>query len=883
VFASSGVSVQLTVVTRPELTARLERGLSAGVTVVSAPAGSGKTLMLRSWLDATQRSVAWVSVERSEDDPQHFWAAVFEALRAAAGSEKVGRLVPTPGFDGGAVTERLRSELAELDGEVVLVIDDLHELNSTEALRQLESLLERPPPALRVILAFRGEVPLGLHSLRLTGGLTELRAADLVFNVRETQALLAGSGIDLPDADAAALHERTEGWAAGLRLAALSLRGHPDPHRFVAEFSGTERTVADYLLAEVLERQTPDVRRLLLRTSVLERVSGPLADVLVDGSGSEAALRGLEERGTFVISLDGDRTWFRYHHLFADLLRRELRRTAPAEVAQLHSAAARWYAAHDYVVEAIGHAQVAGDWALAVGLLSDHYFSLTLDGRQATARGLLRSFPRDVMSADPQLALMLAADELAQGSLDASEAQLALSLAHRDVVPADRRRRFAVGSALVRLSLARRRGDLDSVTDLIPDSDVIEQPDSWFDIIMHDDLRAWALMNLGIVEAWSGRSAEAAQHLEQARELARRIGRRYLEVGCLAHWASTVSQRSFVRAQEAAREAISLAEQHGWGSDQVIAPALLTRAVASAQTGRFDEAEELLERAEATLRPTLEPALGFVLHAITAAVHLARGRAQDALAEYERAEQLRESLVNPPPLADQVRSSILHARLAAGLVGEVRSSLADLGEPERGRGEFQEVAAELALVDEDPQAALEALAPIIDGTAPVHHATVVIRALILEAGIHHRLGEIREAEHAFERALDLAEPDRLIMPFVHTVSRGLVAGHPRHRTAHGAFLAEITDVLGGASLKPVPGAPAPLLEPLTDVELRVLRFLPSNLTAPDIAGELYLSTNTVKTHLRHIYAKLDAHTRTEAVDRARAVGLLAPSGRHRRA
>ena len=328
---------------------RLSAAGAGGVTLVSAPPGSGKTMLLRSWIDdaGLRDRVAWVSVERGERDAQRFWLSVVGELTGAVGRDAfVQKLSAAPDFDGEAVVGRLLSDLASLEGSCVLVIDDLHELSSADALAQLKVLLERRPSALRVVLATRRDPRLGLHRLRLAGELVELRAADLRFSPQETRDLLEAAGIPLSDAGLTLLHERTEGWAAGLRLAAIALAGHPEPERFVAEFSGSERNVADYLLAEVLDRQPADVRRLLLRTSVLERVSGPLADHVAGGSGSERILLSLEEGNAFVVSLDVGRSWFRYHHLFADLLRLELRRTAPDEIAPLHRAAADWFADH---------------------------------------------------------------------------------------------------------------------------------------------------------------------------------------------------------------------------------------------------------------------------------------------------------------------------------------------------------------------------------------------------------------------------------------------------------------------------------------------------------------------------------------------------------
>src|ERR1700734_4019172 len=397
-------------------------GARARVTVVSAPAGSGKTVLLRSWIGeagggdrapwgpvgpdegdpqgfwaaGVADRAAWVPVGPDERDPQRFWASVLGALRGTApGSGLVRELTAAPDLDGGAVVERLLKDLAPLAEPVWLVVDDVHLLGPDQALRQLELLMMRAPDALRFVLCTRHDLRLGLHRLRLEGQLAEIRAGDLRFSVAEAGELFAGAGVELADPAVVMLHERTEGWAAGLRLAALSLAGHPDPGRFAAEFSGSERTVAEYLLAEVLERQSPEVRRLLLRTSVLDLVSGPLADALTGGTGGERILQELEAANAFVVSMDAARSWFRYHHLFADLLQLELRRTAPGEVTGLHGVAAQWFAGHGYPVQAVRHAQAVQDWASAARLLADHWPSLQLDGRPATVHPLLARFPAE--------------------------------------------------------------------------------------------------------------------------------------------------------------------------------------------------------------------------------------------------------------------------------------------------------------------------------------------------------------------------------------------------------------------------------------------------------------------------------------------------------
>jgi LuxR family maltose regulon positive regulatory protein len=307
-----------------------------------------------------------------------------------------------PDLDGRAIVERLLEDLGSLNERVWLVIDDLHELGSVEAQRQLELLLMRAPPEIRFLLATRRDLRLGLHRLRLEGDLTEIRAADLRFTLDEARALLQAAGVQLSDSALALLVDRIEGWAAGLRLAALSLVGHADPERFAEEFSGSERTLAEYLVAEVLDRQSESVRRLLLRTSLLERVNGELADLLTGGSGGERILQELESANAFVVASDAARSWFRYHRLFADLLRLELRRAAPNEVLALHAAAAGWLAEHGHPVEAIRHAQMAQDWTLATQLLADHWLAFALDGQVATAHELLAGFPAGVVSSDPK-------------------------------------------------------------------------------------------------------------------------------------------------------------------------------------------------------------------------------------------------------------------------------------------------------------------------------------------------------------------------------------------------------------------------------------------------------------------------------------------------
>src|SRR6516225_5316923 len=525
------------VVARPRLFGRL--GAQARVSVVSASAGSGKTVLLRSWIgqSGVAGRAAWVPAGRGERDPQRFWLSVLAALRAtAAGSALVREVTAAPDLDGWVITERLLADLAPLEDRVWLVVDDAFEKNG-DALAQLELLILRAPPELRFVLAARHDVRLSLHRLRLEGGLAEIREPDLRFTVAEASELFDAAGVHLPDP--APLVERTEGWAAGLRLAALSLAGHPDPGRLAAEFSGTERTVAEYLLAEVLDRQGEPARRLLLRTSILERVNGELAGLLTGDQGGERVLQDLEAANAFVVALDPARSWFRYHQMFADLLQLELRRTEPAEVAGLHRAAAGWLARHGYPVEAIRHAQAAQDWDLAARLLADHWPGLYLDGQADTVHELLAGFPAGQLVADAELAAVAAGDELASGSLEAAERYLGLAERASASVPDGRQGQAQLLLGIVRLLLARQRGDPPAVAGEAQRLQAMAEAPEAARSGLGEELRALALISLGSIRFWVAQFEEAERYLEQGIALARRIGRPYLEFTGLAYAAST--------------------------------------------------------------------------------------------------------------------------------------------------------------------------------------------------------------------------------------------------------------------------------------------------------------------------------------------------------
>jgi LuxR family maltose regulon positive regulatory protein len=430
-----------------------------------------------------------------------------------------------------------------------------------------------------------------------------------------------------------------------------------------------------------------------------------------------------------------------------------------------------------------------------------------------------------------------------------------------------------VAIASLRLSLARRRGNLAGVIDQVRflASPVTGQSDE--DIALGSDLRAVALMNLGTVEAWTVGLRDAERHLRQGAVLARAIGRPYLEVSCLAQLGFASKIEPFATTQQRCREAIALAAEHGWGTEAVIAPALMTMAGTMVWLGELDEGERWLRRTAVALQADTGPDLSLLLHHTTAILHACRGHRQQALEEFTAAEQLRSRLAGSHALASQVTGWRLATLARLGRPGEARAALATVDDERAGTGEILNAYAAICLAEGDPAAALGAVQPVLDGTAPVIGYVTVLEAWLLAGLAQRELGDQRAANRAAERALALAEADRLVLPFAMTFSGELLEALPRHETAHAALLAGILDALHGSP--PGDWRPSPDAEELSPGELRVLRYLPTNLSRPEIAGQLSVSVNTVSTHVRSIYAKLQVSDRSAAVRRARELRLLA--------
>jgi LuxR family maltose regulon positive regulatory protein len=488
---------------------------------------------------------------------------------------------------------------------------------------------------------------------------------------------------------------------------------------------------------------------------------------------------------------------------------------------------------------------------------------------------LLHSFPARTGEDLPGLALVHAIADLNQLHLDQADAHLDVARAYTATTPPDRQYRLRMAIASLDLLSARLRGHFDGVFEQVDALPAPAAGQSNADVTLGSDLRAVALLNLGVTEAWSLRLADSHRHLLEGAALAREIGRPYLEVACLAHLGFAATGHSFALAQRHCQDAIALAARHGWDAEPVIAPAQATLAGILIWTGEFDHGEQWLDRAGRATQAGGEPGIRLFIHLISALLPAARGQYREALAEFAAAGQVQALMIGEHALTSQVTAWTIATQARLGNVEQARATLA-LNDRLATTGEIRNAAAVIRLAERDPAGARRELRAVLDGIAPVNPYFTLIEAHLLDALACRDLGEERATRAAVERALHLAEPDRLILPFAMTGAWELLTALPPQGTSHAALVADILDTVHGGA----PGhaaAPGPA-EELSPSELRVLRYLPTNLTRPEIAGELSVSLNTVNTHIRRIYAKLGATDRSSAVQRGRDLRLLS-SGR----
>jgi ATP/maltotriose-dependent transcriptional regulator MalT len=838
------------VVSRP----RLHRALgtsTARLVIVTGPAGSGKTVAVRDWLTGVDGPTAWLPLAARHTDPEVFLDAVLSALESLVPGliDAVQRDDPDD-YAADLAIVRAAEHLASA-GRVTLVLDDLHVIDRSPTAGLLARLVEAAPANLRVVICSRSDPPIRLHRYRLAGELVELREADLRFDRGEAEQFFAQfPRVDLAGEQIERLTERTEGWAAGLQFAALSLAGRDDPGAFVDRFTGSDRHVADFLLDEVLVRQPGQVRDFLLATSVLERLRGDLCEAVTGRPDAAALLRRVETENLFLVALDDEREWFRYHHLFGQLLRRELRVTHPDVEQACHERAAAWFRDHGEPGLAIDHLLDAGQLEQAFELLTANLRDYLRAGRQETVRGWLNRFPTDFVDETPghQLLLILAfarAGQIDRGALVVQRARRRSAERDGDA--------YAIHLDVTEAAFAAIMGDPDTAARLGAEAwerrgevDVRSMPPDLGTAVTE----LWGYLPAALARAHALLDDRAG--VRRWSSVLRRQGPRLPGdlVGALGAEAWAEARNGRLRAAaELADQALVLGTEHGRGSRRAMIGARAALALIHREQDELDRAIEVLEpHLDAALREG-HVAITTVGEAELARAECAQSRPGDAIARVLRVRRDRAARGTPRFLVNVLDQAECRVRVALGELDRAEDLLEDLdGGPERTL-----LAARVALAAGRPGGVADQLAPLLadngDRRRRREAAALAARALVDEAdpaGARRVLAEVAE----------LAQREGAVRVFL---DEGF----------------DIFDVVGGEVVaRPVRAPGSPLVEPLSEREMSVLRYLPSRLSNREIGAELYVSLNTVKSHLKTIYRKLEVERRDDAVRRARQLGLI---------
>ena len=891
-------------VLRPRLSERLDRGTASKLMLVSAPAGFGKTTLLTEWLaaglaaPADERLAAWLSLDRGDNDPASFWAYVIAALRTVAsgvGESALALLdVPQPPPIETVLTTLL-NDLGAVAGEVVLVLDDYHVIDAREVQDAMAFLLDHLPPRLHVVIASRTDPALPLARWRVRGELAEIRAAELRFTPDEAAAYLNEMmGLRLTAPDVAALEGRTEGWIAALQLAALSMQGRDDVAGFIASFAGDDRYVVDYLAEEVLARQPDRVHTFLLQTSILGRLSGPLCDAVTGQDGGKAMLETLDRGNLFLVSLDDRRRWYRYHHLFADVLQARLHDEQPGQVPGLHRRASAWYEQNGEQPEAVRHALAAGDFERAAGLAELAIPAILRTRQEAKLRGWLEVLPDEVVQARPVLSVYFAGAMLMSGELEGVEDRLRDAERRLEPATGDRAeplvpsaemvvadeeeyRRLPATIELYRAGQALARGDAPGT---------VRHAQQAIELAREDDhlSRASAAALLGLVY-WGSGDLEAGHRAYSACvEGLRRAGHIADTFGCSIALADIRSTQG--RLGEALRtfeQALQLAGEQGGSVLRGTADMYVGMSEIACERDDLHGARQLLLRSQELGEHTGLPQNRYRWRVAMARVAQAEGNLVGALGLLDEAERHYVSDFFPnvrPVPALRARVWIAQGRAGEAL-GWAREQGLSVDDDLSYLREFEHITlARLLLARDQGQGAERSaheaarlLERLLLAAEEGGRTGRVIEILVLRALAHQALGDIPAALGFLDRAVTLAEPEGYVRVFADE-------GPPmtsllRAAAKQGARPDYVRRLLAAASGVEHNGpAEQALIEPLSERELDVLRLLGSELDGPAIARELMVSLNTMRTHTKNIYAKLAVTSRRAAVRRAAELNLL---------
>ena len=897
-------------VLRPRLSERLDRGTASKLTLVSAPAGFGKTTLLTEWLAASpaapgnERLAAWLSLDRADNDPASFWAYVIAALRTVAsgvGESALALLHAPPPPPIETVLTALLNDLAAIAADVVLVLDDYHVIDAPEVQDGMAFLLDHLPPGLHVVIASRADPALPLARLRARGELAEIRAAELRFTPDEAAAYLNEMmGLQLTARDVAALEARTEGWIAALQLAALSMQGRDDVAGFIAGFAGDDRYVVDYLAEEVLQRQTDRVQAFLLQTSILGRLSGPLCDAVTGHGGGKAMLEALDRGNLFLVSLDDRRRWYRYHHLFADVLQARLLDEQPGQMPELHRRASAWYEQNGEQSLAIGHALAAGDFGRAADLVELAIPAMARTRQEATVRGWLEIIPDELVRVRPVLSVGFAGALLTGGELEGVEGRLRdaerwLDLptgaregsqsppAEMVVTDEEEYRRLPGTIEMYRAGLALARSDIPGT---------VRHAQRTLELALDDDhlCRASAAALLGLVY-WGSGDLEAGHRAYSACVAGlRRAGFVADILGCSIALADIrITQGRLGEALRTYEQALQLGPEQSGSVLRGTADMHVGMSEIARERDDLRTATQHLQKSQELGEHTGLPQNRYRWRVAMARVAQAEENLPGALDLLNEAERLYVSDFFPnvrPVPALRARVWIAQGRFGEAL-GWAREQGLSVDDDLSYLREFEHITlVRLLLARHQGERAEHSLH---EGTRLLERLLLaaeeggragrVIEILVLQALAHQALEDIPAALASLDRAVTLAEPEGYVRVFADEgpPMASLLRAAAKQGIARDYVRRLLTALSGPEHSGPTEQA---LIEPLSERELDVLRLLGTELDGPAIARELMVSLNTMRTHTKNIYTKLGVTNRRAAVRRAAELDLL-PRARSR--
>jgi LuxR family transcriptional regulator, maltose regulon positive regulatory protein len=876
------------VVARARLTERLERASAARLTLVSAPPGFGKsTLLAERAKSLPDRRTAWLSLDAGDNDLRAFWTHVIAALQTTVPGIGVAALalVEPPDHPIHSGITALLNDLVDLRGDVDLVLDDYHVLELPEIHESVGFFLDHLPEPIHLVIATRADPPLSLARMRARGELVEIRAADLRFRAEETAAYLNGVlDLDLAASQVAVLAERTEGWIAALQLAGLSISGREDVGGFIARFAGDNRYIIDYLVEEVLERQASATRSFLLETSVLGRMTAPLCNAVTGQSDGQAMLDRLERGNLFVIALDDRREWYRYHHLFADVLRAQLRAHDPDRVVELHRRASAWHEQADDLPEAIGHAMEAGDFTRSAELVERASPDLTRARQEAQLRGMLEALPVAVLRARPVLTTTYAGALMQTGEFGGVEqlldhAQATISGSdHPPAVDEAELRRVPATIGMYRTAVALARGDIPGT---------IENADRGLSVLEPDDhFRRGALSSLRGLAHWTaGELTDAHEWFSAGMDSLSLAGFRADVVGGQVILADIrVAQGRLVDAERHYQHGLDLATAAGDPPLRGAADMHTGLAAIAYERGDLDLVARHLQESQQLGEANGLPKNPWRWRVTAARLRQAEGDLDAAYALLDEAEQVYAGDFAPNicPI-DAVRARMW---IAAGHVDEAARWATARRSPDAGQPRYVDAfscATVARVLVGDGMRARDAgtITEAIELADRVQRAATAggwrameMDAVIVEALARWANRDMAGSRDLVSRALEMAAPEGYVRVFL---DEGPAMAQLLERAVPPDGAAEQGRRLLAALRRPqAPAGEHRLVEALSRRELDVLRLLATDLSGPDIAAELVVSLNTVRTHTKNIFGKLGVNSRRAAVRRAAELELLLP-------